>query len=147
MRAWLLPRLAHDSCPSAPGALHPPGDRRAANILWTQTAAALIAAFVFGLTHCIITADWLDGRFTVKQRVLWCGLPCTIAGGILAKELGFQQLVPHIENTVAASILWLCSFLLSAAVYAIIFLFVERRCRNQKVKYDAALERYKRQSQ
>lgn len=119
----------------------------AANILWTQTAAALIAALVFSLTHCIVTADRLDGHFAVRTRVLWCGLPCAIAGGILAKELGFQQLLPHVENTAAASVLWLCSFLLSAAVYAAVFLLMERHCRSQKAKYDAALERYKKQSQ
>lgn len=113
-------------------------------IVWVQTVSSLIVAVIFGLSHFLIVSDWLDGRMTVKRRAVCCAGPCTVAGAVLAKELGLQGLIPYIDNVNAASLLWIISYALSVLVYAGVFFVLEINCRRQSKKYNTALNWYKK---
>ena len=115
-------------------------------INWYDIFASFISALVFSASHFVINSDWLDSRFSVKKRVICCGIPCALAGLLLSYELGLQHFMPHIPNKDVASVVWVLFYLVSIGIYVGIFFLVERKYKKQSKSYNDALERYKKEA-
>lgn len=113
---------------------------------WREIVISLVSAVVFGISHFVITAEGLDGKASVKRRVILCGIPCTLIGCVLAGEFGIQKLLPHIANINLASAMWVISYLVSIGIYVAVFFLIELRYRMQGQKYNAALDKYKKRN-
>ena len=112
---------------------------------WYDITTSLVSALVFSVSHFVIKSDWLDNRISVKKRIIYCGIPCTLIGLLLSSRLGLQFFIPHIGNVAVASAVWVFSYLVSIGIYVGIFFAIERKYKNQSEKYNAALDRYKKQ--
>lgn len=114
-------------------------------IIRQDIVVSLVSALVFSVSHFVINSDWLDNRISVKKRIIYCGIPCTLIGLLLSSRLGLQFFIPHIGNVAAASAVWVLSYLVSIGVYVGIFFAVEKKHQKQSESYNAALDRYKKQ--
>ena len=114
-------------------------------INWYNIFASFISAFVFSVSHFVISSDWLDNRISVRKRIIYCGIPCTLTGLLLSYNLGLQHFVPHIANKAVASAVWVLSYLVSIGVYVGVFFAVERNYKKQSKSYNEALEKYKKE--
>lgn len=115
-------------------------------ITWYDIFASFISALVFSVSHFVINSDLLDSRISVKKRVIYCGTPCALTGLLLSYHLGLQHFIPHIANTAVASVVWTLSYFVSIAIYVGVFFVIERKHKKQSESYNAALEKYKRES-
>ena len=113
---------------------------------WYEISDSFFAALVFSASHFAIHSDLLDSRISVKQRIICCGIPCALAGLRLSYNLGLQDFIPRSTNTVVASVVWMLSYLVSLAIYMGIFFAIELRLKKQSKRYNAALEKYKKES-
>ncbi len=115
-------------------------------IWWKDVFFSLICALVFSTSHFIINSDWLDERVSVKKRMIYCGVPCTILGCILPMHFGLQDIIPRSENVVIARVVWILSYLVSIGIYVAIFILIEKKYQKQSESYNAALEKYKKEN-
>lgn len=106
---------------------------------------SICASAVFSLIHFVITSDCLDGKVSMKLRVIICGIPTVIICCILTREFGLQTLVHYmgIQDKKAAGMLFDSFYVITVAAYVLIYFFIELRLKKKGKAYDAALKEYK----
>jgi len=116
-------------------------------INWYEISASFISALVFSVSYFVINSDCLDNRISVKKRIIYCSVPCTLTGLLLSYNLGLQSFIPHISNVAVASVVWTLSYLVSIGIYVGIFFVISVKHKRQIKKYNTALDRYKNQQE
>lgn len=114
-------------------------------ITWYDIFASIVSSLVFSTSHFVINSDWIDERIPVKKRIIYCGIPCALTGLLLSYNLGLQHFIPHISNVAVASVVWTLSYFVSIGIYVGIFFVISIKHKMQSKKYNAALDRYKKQ--
>ena len=121
-----------------------------ADIWWQDTVAALIVATIFIISHLVIASGWLDGRISLKVRIILCGIPCALGGALITYCFGLQYyldfILPDRMEASAKNVAWYLSFLVSVFVYMGIFLVREWNYVKQTESYNAAVDKYKKES-
>ena len=112
---------------------------------WYEIFASFISALVFSVSYFVINSDCFDDRITVRKRIIYCSIPCTLTGLLLTYNLGLQNFIPRIPNVAVASVVWMLSYLVSIGIYVGIFFVISIKHKKQSKKYNAALDRYKNQ--
>ena len=113
---------------------------------WYEISDSFVAALVFSVSHFVIHSDLLDHCIPVNKRIIYCGIPCALVGLRLAYNLGLQDFIPRSANTAVASVVWMLSYLVSLTIYMGIFFVIEIKLKKQGRCYNAALEKYKKES-
>lgn len=106
-------------------------------------------AFVLTLSHTVITSEYLDQYFSIKSRVIFCGILCTIALGVFTVYYGIPSLIVLImglENTLSSSITWVIAFVFCLILTILLYCLVERNFQRVGKKYDKALSAYKKKA-
>lgn len=106
-------------------------------------------AFVLTLSHTVITSEYLDQYFSIKSRVIFCGILCTIALGVLTVYYGIPSLIVLImgfENTLSSTLIWVIAFVLCFILTILLYCLVERNFQSIGKKYDKALSAYKKKA-
>ena len=106
-------------------------------------------ALVLTLSHTVITSEYLDQYFSIKSRVIFCGILCTIALGVFTVYYGIPSLIVLImglENTLSSSITWVIAFVFCLILTILLYCLVERNFQRVGEKYDKALSAYKKKA-
>ena len=106
-------------------------------------------AFVLTLSHTVITSEYLDQYFSIKSRVIFCGILCTIALGVLTVYYGIPSLIVLImgfENTLSSTLIWVIAFVFCFILTILLYCLVERNFQSIGKKYDKALSAYKKKA-
>ena len=106
-------------------------------------------AFVLTLSHTVIASEYLDQYFSIKSRVIFCGILCTIALGVFTVYYGIPSLIVLImglDNTLSSSITWVIAFVLCFILTILLYCLVERNFQRVGKKYDKALSAYKKKA-
>ena len=106
-------------------------------------------ALVLTLSHTVITSEYLDQYFSIKSRVIFCGILCTIALGVFTVYYGIPSLIVLImglENTLSSSITWVIAFVFCLILTILLYCLVERNFQSIGKKYDKALSAYKKKA-
>ena len=106
-------------------------------------------AFVLTLSHTVITSEYLDQYFSIKSRVVFCGILCTIALGVLTVYYGIPSLIVLImgfENTLSSTLIWVIAFVFCFILTILLYCLVERNFQSIGKKYDKALSAYKKKA-
>lgn len=114
-------------------------------INWYEIFASFISALVFSVSYFVINSDCLDNRISVRKRIIYCSVPCTLTGLLLSYNFGLQNFIPRIPNVAIASVVWVLSYLVSIGIYVGIFFVISMKHKKQSEKYNAALDKYKNQ--
>jgi len=115
-------------------------------INWYEIFASFISALVFSVSYFVINSDCLDNRISVRKRIIYCSIPCTLTGLLLSYNFGLQNFIPRIPNVAVASAVWTLSYLVSICIYVGIFFVISIKHKKQSESYNAALEKYKNES-
>ena len=115
-------------------------------INWYEIFASFISALVFSVSYFVINSDCLDNRISVRKRIIYCSIPCTLTGLLLSYNFGLQNFTPRIPNVAVASAVWTLSYLVSICIYVGIFFVISIKHKKQSESYNAALEKYKNES-
>ena len=78
-------------------------------INWYEIFASFISALVFSVSYFVINSDCLDNRISVRKRIIYCSIPCTLTGLLLSYNFGLQNFIPRIPNVAVASAVWCLS--------------------------------------
>ena len=106
-------------------------------------------AFVLTLSHTVITSEYLDQYFSIKSRVIFCGILCTIALGVFTVYYGIPSLIVLImgfENTLSSTLIWVIAFVFCFILTILVYCLVERNFQSIGKKYDKALSAYKKKA-
>lgn len=115
-------------------------------INWYEIFASFISALVFSVSYFVINSDCLDNRISVRKRIIYCSIPCTLTGLLLSYNFGLQSFIPRIPNVAVASVVWVLSYLLSIGIYVGIFFIISMKNKKQSESYNEALAKYKRET-
>ena len=115
-------------------------------INWQEIVASLISALVFSVSYFVINSDCLDDRVSLRKRIIYCSIPCSLTGLLLSYFFGLQNFIPHIPNKAVASIIWILTHLVSIGIYVGIFFIISTKHKKQSKRYNEALEKYKQES-
>ena len=86
-------------------------------------------AFVLTLSHTVIASEYLDQYFSIKSRVIFCGILCTIALGVFTVYYGVPSLIVLImgfENTLSSTLTWVIAFVFCFILTILFYCLVER---------------------
>lgn len=106
-------------------------------------------AIVLTLSHTVIVSEYLDQYFSIKSRVVFCGILCTIALGVFTVYYGVPSLIVLImglENTLSSILTWAIGFVFCFVLEMLLYCLVEISFRKTGRKYDEALSAYKKKA-
>ena len=106
-------------------------------------------AFLLTLSHTVIISEYLDQYFSIKSRVIFCGILCTIALGVFTVYYGIPSLIVLImgfENTLSSTLIWVIAFVFCFILTILVYCLVERNFQSIGKKYDKALSAYKKKA-
>ena len=106
-------------------------------------------SFVLTLSHTLIASEYLDQYFSIKSRVIFCGILCTIALGVFTVYYGIPSLIVLImgfENTLSSTLTWVIAFVFCFILTILLYCLVERNFQRVGEKYDKALSAYKKKA-
>ena len=106
-------------------------------------------SFVLTLSHTLIASEYLDQYFSIKSRVVFCGILCTIALGVFTVYYGVPSLIVLImgfENTLSSILTWAIGFVFCFVLEMLLYCLVEISFRKTGRKYDEALSAYKKKA-
>ena len=106
-------------------------------------------AFVLTLSHTVIASEYLDQYLSIKFRVIFCGILCTIALGVFTVYYGIPSLIVllmGLENTLSSTLTWVIAFVFCFILTILFYCLVERNFQSIGKKYDKALSAYKKKA-
>lgn len=106
-------------------------------------------SFVLTISHTIIASEYLDQYFSIRSRVIFCGIFCTIALGVFTVYYGipsFIVLIMGFENALSSTLIWVIAFVLCFILTILLYCLVERNFQSIGKKYDKALSAYKKKA-